>query len=346
MWHQVSVSCKAAETEQCEDTLLLAGAVSVSLQDSKDQPIFEPALGTTPVWEFTDVLALYEQSVDMVSVKKFLKKHLSEEIYGSLKVQSIAEKDWIRESMKDWKPLCFGEKLWICPSWQAPDVSKSAPSKPDPSNFAKKGSSKTADNYNAISSKTELKKQIMDSVAAASNEITALKDKATCILLDPGLAFGTGTHPTTRLCLEWLDANPPLNSNVIDYGCGSGILGIAALKLGANKVFAVDHDIQALYSTKMNAEKNDISEDQISIVLPKDLHIINTVDLILANILAHPLIELAATFAELVHPDGQIVLSGILHSQEAEIVQAYTPWFTDFKIEILEEWVRITAIKK
>lgn len=313
MWHQITIQCLKTEAEHCENYLLLAGAVSISFQDAKDQPIFEPALGTTPIWELTEILALFEQSVDMVSVKKFLKKHLSSAIYDSVKIEFLPEKDWIKESMKDWKPLCFGKKLWICPSWQSSDSAT-----------------------------------LSDSTTLEINSNTYPNQNIeTRILLDPGLAFGTGTHPTTRLCLEWLDAHPPLKARIIDYGCGSGILGIAALKLGAEKVFAVDHDIQALKSTEMNAEKNDLTNKQIIALLPKDLNkkmdAVHKVDLILANILANPLIELASTFSTLLVANGQIVLSGILHDQKNQILEAYKPWFKDFDIESLDEWLRIVA---
>lgn len=166
---------------------------------------------------------------------------------------------------------------------------------------------------------------------------TPPEPEAINILLDPGLAFGTGTHPTTAMCLRWLDANPPRDMRVIDYGCGSGILGIAACKLGARQVLGVDTDPQALLSTQANAEKNRVA-DCIQTFLPADFHAA-PVSLLLANILAGPLQSLAPRFAELVMPGGQIVLSGILAEQATELLQHYQPAFEITQVAQQEEWV-------
>lgn len=165
------------------------------------------------------------------------------------------------------------------------------------------------------------------------------------ILLDPGLAFGTGTHATTRLCLEWLDAHPPQEALVVDYGCGSGILGIAALKLGASQVYAVDYDPQALESTKMNAAKNNLDKTKIIPVMPNVLKLPKKADLLLANILANPLIELAPLFASLIRQEGGIVLAGILENQWEEVFSHYQKWFNLLEVSKEEEWVRLSAIK-
>jgi ribosomal protein L11 methyltransferase len=164
------------------------------------------------------------------------------------------------------------------------------------------------------------------------------------VMLDPGLAFGTGTHPTTALCLEWLDAHPPQGLEVIDYGCGSGILAIAAALLGANHVEAVDHDPQAIIATRDNADKNGVSA-KISAMLPGQFED-KAVDLVLANILANPLLELAPRFADLVKPGGQIVLSGILAEQAEQILQRYRAWFDLEPPAQLDEWVRIDGRRR
>ena len=161
------------------------------------------------------------------------------------------------------------------------------------------------------------------------------------ILLDPGLAFGTGTHPTTALCLEWLDAHLQPGIDVIDYGCGSGILAIAALLLGAEKAIAVDNDPQALLATRSNAENNGVL-GQLAITAPAQLGT-PCVDLLLANILAQPLIELAGHFAELVKPGGDIVLSGILKEQAAAVSAAYAPWFDMAPASARDDWVRLAG---
>ncbi|MDX1824226.1 MAG: 50S ribosomal protein L11 methyltransferase, partial [Thiohalomonadales bacterium] len=164
------------------------------------------------------------------------------------------------------------------------------------------------------------------------------------IQLDPGLAFGTGTHPTTAMCLRWLDAHPPRDMRVIDYGCGSGILGIAACKLGARQVISVDTDPQALLATQANAEKNHVA-DCIQAYLPADIHP-EPVPLLLANILARPLHSLAPLFAELVTPGGQLVLSGILTEQAEDLRQQYQPAFDMKLVAQEEEWVCLAGQRR
>lgn len=169
-------------------------------------------------------------------------------------------------------------------------------------------------------------------------------DDSVKILLDPGLAFGTGTHPTTSLCLEWLDGNPPVGKSVIDYGCGSGILAIAAIKLGADKVVATDIDEQALIATQDNMQRNQIPDEKIIGYLPEAMPQAK-VDLLLANILSGPLVELSSIFADLVKPGGQLVLSGILHDQTESILDAYSPFFEDLSVKRQDDWIRVSGIR-
>lgn len=164
------------------------------------------------------------------------------------------------------------------------------------------------------------------------------------ILLDPGLAFGTGTHPTTSMCLEWLDANPPTDKTVIDFGCGSGILAIAAILLGAKQAEAIDIDPQALIATRDNAEKNQVA-DKINTYLPDQFQKLKT-PLLLANILASPLIQFAAYFSELTEPQGQIVLSGILAEQAENVLDAYRPYFDITLWKQHDDWVCLAGIRK
>ncbi|NOX76927.1 MAG: 50S ribosomal protein L11 methyltransferase [Gammaproteobacteria bacterium] len=164
------------------------------------------------------------------------------------------------------------------------------------------------------------------------------------ILLDPGLAFGTGTHPTTSLCLQWLDRHGADHAQVIDYGCGSGILAVAALKLGAKHVWAVDNDPQALIATRDNAEKNRVG-NAVNAVLPEALPIITT-PLLLANILAQPLMEFAERFASIVEPGGHIVLSGILDHQAKAVAACYQPWFHMETPALQDDWVRLTGTRR
>jgi ribosomal protein L11 methyltransferase len=164
------------------------------------------------------------------------------------------------------------------------------------------------------------------------------------IILDPGLAFGTGSHATTSLCLEWLDKNPPIKKTVIDYGCGSGILGIAALKWGAERVIAVDNDPQALESAALNSQQNQINTHDFLLSLPEALPKV-TADLVIANILAQPLIALAPRIALLTKPGGKILLSGILSNQIKSINNAYEHWYSMQQPVYKGEWVSLVGIR-
>ena len=163
------------------------------------------------------------------------------------------------------------------------------------------------------------------------------------ILLDPGLAFGTGTHPTTALCLEWLDQHDIYGKEIIDYGCGSGILAIAAALLGAKHVWAIDHDPQALTATLANAEKNNISE-KISVGRPHELPEIQA-DIILANILAGPLMSLAGHLAKHTKTGGNIILSGLLVAQAQEVTDQYRTHYSMHNPVQKEGWVRLDGKK-
>ncbi len=164
------------------------------------------------------------------------------------------------------------------------------------------------------------------------------------LMLDPGLAFGTGTHPTTALCLQWLDSADLNNKNVLDFGCGSGVLAIAALLLGAAHCDAADIDPQALQATADNALDNGVS-DKLEIMEPRRLDG-RQYHIVLANILAGPLTELAEKLAGHTLPGGQIVLSGILESQANTIIASYAPWFELDAPQIQDDWVRISGRKK
>ncbi|MDH5544674.1 MAG: 50S ribosomal protein L11 methyltransferase [Gammaproteobacteria bacterium] len=164
------------------------------------------------------------------------------------------------------------------------------------------------------------------------------------IRLDPGLAFGTGTHPTTALCLAWLDGQNWQGQEVIDFGCGSGILGIAAAMLGAARVWAVDIDPQAVQATNSNAVLNNVV-DFLTVGLPSAM-VLPQVEVLVANILANPLCFLAEQFAKLTVPGGRIALSGILSEQAAMVSEAYAPWFDLEPIRKQEDWVLISGIRR
>ncbi|MDD5271615.1 MAG: 50S ribosomal protein L11 methyltransferase [Methylovulum sp.] len=164
-----------------------------------------------------------------------------------------------------------------------------------------------------------------------------------CLTLDPGLAFGTGTHPTTALCLEWLASHDLKGKTVIDYGCGSGILAVAAVLLGATSAIAVDIDPQALTATHDNALKNNV-QDKITCYLPEQFQPVPA-DVVLANILAKPLIDLASPISALVAAGGQLVLSGILHEQSDAVVAAYQNSISFTPPVQQEDWIRLDGCK-
>ncbi|MAT65380.1 MAG: 50S ribosomal protein L11 methyltransferase [Gammaproteobacteria bacterium] len=289
-WTQVSLEAGDLDPEQLSDLLLEAGAVSVTFEDAADEPVLEPAPGATPLWSQTRVVALFEAGLSSVALIAALRETLGEAA-ERIQVATLEDRDWVRAWMDEFRPMRFGERVWICPSHQPP---------PEP---------------DAIN-----------------------------IHLDPGLAFGTGTHPTTALCLEWLDRHPPAGLEVIDYGCGSGVLAIAALKLGARHVWGVDNDPQALIATRDNAGRNGVG-DGIDTCLPDALPTVRA-DLMLANILANPLVELAPTLAGQVRPGGVIVLSGILAEQADMVRAAYAAAFENLVVDAQDGWVRISGRRR
>lgn len=284
-WLELRINSSREAAPAIEDSLLKAGALSVTLQDNADQPIFEPALGETPLWQDTRVTGLFEADVDTRRVERRLKA--AAQVHWHL----VEDKDWEREWMQHYHPIRCGERLWICPSWLAP---------PDP---------------------------------AAVN-----------LLLDPGLAFGTGTHPTTFMCLQWLASQSLEEMSVMDYGCGSGILGIAALLLGARTACGVDLDPQALLATRDNTARNGLASERFPVYLPQQAPV-QPVDVVLANILAGPLVELAPNLNALLLPGGRICLSGILATQAPTVSAAYGA-FIEFEPPLQkDEWVCLTGRK-
>ncbi|AYV38381.1 MULTISPECIES: 50S ribosomal protein L11 methyltransferase [Aeromonas] len=164
------------------------------------------------------------------------------------------------------------------------------------------------------------------------------------VMLDPGLAFGTGTHPTTALCLQWLDGLDLTGKTVVDFGCGSGILGIAALKLGAARVIGIDIDPQAIQASRDNAARNGVA-DQIELYLPADQPQDVEADVVVANILAGPLRELAPLIAGHGKAGSLMALSGVLESQAPELETIYGQWFEMDPTAVKEEWCRLSGRK-
>jgi len=270
-WLQLRLDTHPGEIESLEERMLATGAVAVTMEDNADQPVLEPGVGETPLWGQVRLTGLYPADTNMEQVVAAFPPELLRQ--ANQRVEILEDKDWEREWMQHYRPMPFGKRLWVCPSWMEP---------PDPG--------------------------------------------AINLLLDPGLAFGTGTHPTTALCLAQLDSMDLAGREIVDYGCGSGILAVAALRLGATCALAVDNDPQALVATRDNAARNGIATTRMEVVLP------GAVDndawrgrasLVIANILAGPLMDLAATLLTFLQPGGTLLLSGLLDTQAATLCAHY-----------------------
>lgn len=270
-WNKITIRASPGMLEELEGLLWDLSAVSVTVTDSEDNPIYEPGPGETPLWSKLDVCGLFEQDVD----RDELAQRIEGMGYQVLSSEELGDRHWEREWLSRFKPMQFGRRLWICPSDQTvPDVN------------------------------------------------------SVVVKLDPGLAFGTGTHATTRLCLEWLDMNALQGIRVVDFGSGSGVLGIAALLLGAKSVLAVDNDPQALRATTDNSERNKVGQylatrladeqERIEKIAPDSPY-----DLVIANILAQPLVDLSSRLVTMLKPGGYLLLSGIMESQRSWVEAAY-----------------------
>ena len=289
-WIQLIIPCSRLYSADVESAALEAGALSVTLQDAADQPILEPAVGETPLWDDCVMTALFSSKIDTNNVNEQMTTYLSGTI--NARWEQLEDKDWSQEWKQHFQPLKCGDRLWICPSWIAP---------PD---------------LNAVN-----------------------------LSLDPGLAFGTGSHPTTHLCLRWLDQQDLKGKIVIDYGCGSGILGIAALLLGAKQVIAVDNDPQALLASRDNAQRNNIATSRLSTYLPDDVPATICADVMVANILASPLISLAPKLCAMTKPKGLLCLAGLLENQIDAVSKPYLEQFTFSSPAIESEWAQLGAQK-
>jgi ribosomal protein L11 methyltransferase len=291
-WLELSLTLPADQQAQVESALEDLGALSVTLLDAEDHPIFEPAPGETPVWPSIALSALFDAGTDRNGLLHALDELLPELAPEEVGFREIEDQDWTRVWMDQFQPMRFGERLWIYPSNVEPPV-----------------------DTNAV-----------------------------VVRLDPGLAFGTGTHPTTALCLEYLDGLALAGAMLIDYGCGSGVLAIAALKLGAALVIAVDNDPQALDATRDNAQRNATME-RLQLFTPEQFGAPGA-DVLVANILSAPLYELAPRFGDCVKAGGRIALSGILRGQEGELLERYSTWFGALQVSTREDWVRIDGIRR
>ncbi|WP_194756808.1 50S ribosomal protein L11 methyltransferase [Aliidiomarina indica] len=282
-WIQLTLTTKEDYGRQLGDILMANGAQAVTYRDAKDAPIFEPGPGEVPLWELTQVTGLFPAETNMTPVVSNLAKVSFLQKPLRYKTDQLEDKDWEREWMDNFKPMDFGNGLWIVPSWHQPPHAD-----------------------------------------------------ATNILLDPGMAFGTGTHPTTSMCLRWVAQTDMQDKTVVDFGCGSGILGIAALKRGARHCVGTDIDQQAILATHENAALNGVAE-KFDAFLP-EFAPSEPVDIVIANILAGPLQELAPTLLNYLKPGGQLALSGILARQADDVMAAYAPDVEFAPVQYVDEW--------
>jgi ribosomal protein L11 methyltransferase len=296
-WLELSLIVRIDQQPATEAALEELGALSTTLRDANaetpdEQAIFEPGVGELPLWPTITLDALFDEHTDRRGLTQALGELLAWLEPTQLSFREVADQDWERVWMDQFKPMPFGQRLWIYP-W---------------------------------------------------NIEPPADDDIVVVRLDPGLAFGSGTHPTTALCLEWLDGLDLAGRSVIDYGCGSGILAIAALKLGAARAIGVDNDPQAITASHDNAERNGVA-DQLALYLPQD-HASEPADIFIANILAGPLGELAPVFAACARPGAPFAISGILVGQQDELLQRYAEWFDHLRADVRDDWVRISGRRR
>ncbi|HEX5160317.1 MAG TPA: 50S ribosomal protein L11 methyltransferase [Steroidobacteraceae bacterium] len=286
----VTLDLDGLDAERVEEACFEFGALAVSYTDQHDDPILEPAPGEFRLWPHSRLQALFSFDCKPQEIVAGL-AHVLRVDESRLRVETLADRVWEREWLRDFHPMCFGQRLWVAPHH---------------SHVHTQG--------------------------------------AVIVRLDPGLAFGTGTHATTAMCLSWLDEQVREGQVAIDYGCGSGVLAVAAVKLGARAAYAFDIDPQALTATRDNAAANQVS-DRVHVVesddaLPRDA------DMLLANILCGPLCELAPRFAELTAPGGKIVLAGLLDTQAAEVTRAHSAWFDISPFATRDGWTALSGTRR
>lgn len=291
-WRQFAMDLESLDADTVEQIFVRHGAQSVTLSDARDRPVLEPGPGETPLWRDTRITGLFSADIDIDELRRDLVESLGIDVLPVHEVSGLQDRAWEREWLKDFAPMRFGRRLWVCPG-----------------------------------------------------DMPAATPDAVIVRLDPGLAFGTGTHATTALCLEWLDSLDLAGSSLLDYGCGSGILAIAALRLGGRKATAMDIDPQAVTATRSNAERNAVAERLT--VATGAAEVSGTFDVVVANILAGPLIELAEPIAGHVKPGRWLAISGILFEQVSDVRAAYAPWI-EFDDPVVREqggqkWARLAG---
>jgi len=294
-WQQFVMNLDTLNPTTVEEIFTRHGAWSVTLSDAGDKPVLEPGPGETPLWADTRITGLFSADAELGKLETELRQELQLSHLPPHRIEKLADRAWEREWLRDFGPMNFGERLWICPG------------------------------------DSEVK-----------------QEDAVIVRLDPGLAFGTGTHPTTALCLDWLDGLPLSGKTLLDYGCGSGVLAIAALKLGCDAATAMDIDPQAIIATRQNAENNGVAA-QLR-VCDSAVDIEGVFDVVVANILAGPLVQFAESITSTLAGHGMLALSGVLCEQAASVMAAYEPWIEfdepAFREQDGQTWSRLTGTRR
>jgi ribosomal protein L11 methyltransferase len=287
-WRQFVMDLGPLPPDAVEALFTRFGAHAVTLSDAGDEPVLEPGVGETPLWSSTRITGLFSADADFDGMRTALSAEFALPAPPAHRIETLADRRWEREWLRDFRPMCFGSRLWVCPHGQQ-----------------------------------------------------AGTDDAIVVSLDPGLAFGTGTHQTTALCLRWLDGQALAGKRLLDFGCGSGILAIAALKLGAAAATAIDIDPQAITATRSNALLNGVDQQLSAVTERPD----GTFDIVLANILAAPLIEYAEWLSGRVPRGGALVLSGILAHQVEAVLDAYRRWIQFDATALDNGWARLSGYR-
>jgi ribosomal protein L11 methyltransferase len=290
-WQELRFVCDREQAQAISDALDGSAALAVTLADAEDNPIYEPALGSTPLWSLTRVTALFAEDHPVEQEMLALAARIDAPLPPGEIVQ-LRDQDWVQAGQRGFEARQFGKRLWVVPSW----------------------------------SETPVHAEVS-------------------LRIDPGLAFGTGAHPSTAMCLEWLDANVREDCRVCDYGSGSGVLAVAACVLGAGTVLATDIDDQALLATRSNAQANNV--EQRLRTAAAHLPIDETFELLVANILAGPLITLAPRICNLLRAGGRLALAGLLLEQSEDVIAAYVaqPGLSLQHREVMEGWARLDFYK-
>ncbi|MCG5532584.1 50S ribosomal protein L11 methyltransferase [Halorhodospira sp. 9621] len=287
---QVTLEVAAGDLDAVDGALELAGALSQTYQADDGTVLLEPGVGEHPMWERVRVAALFPAGTDPEDLYKLLAGQLGERLQG-WQAETLEDRAWEREWLDHFRPMAFGERLWIVPTGSEPELPR-------------------------------------DAVA---------------IRLDPGLAFGTGTHETTALCLQWLDGEPIQGRDGLDFGAGSGVLAVAAVRLGAARCMAVDNDPQAVIASRENAERNGVADWVPAYAV--DQRPAYCADFLVANILASTLVELAGELRSGVRVGGRLALSGILLGQEQQVMDAFQGSIAWDALQTRGDWVLVSGTR-